>query len=121
MNTIVIFGRVTRDPEVFWNEEGDAMLSFTLADNSYGKKKTVNFFRCVCFGARAEKMGNLIGKGTGLMISGKLETGKYVGKDGIERQQFDVLVNDFTLTDSKLPKIADKIDTPDTPQKAVEP
>ena len=110
MNVITVFGRCTKDPRVIYREDEQPMIEFFIADNDYdGKKiivdgkekKPVNFFRCVAFGVRAEKLGNVLGKGVGVMVSGRLTKSEYQGKDGIKRMQDDILVDKFEFTDRK--------------------
>ena len=111
MNTIVVTGRCVREPEVLYEDE-KVMVSFTIADNGHnGREKTVNFHRCVAYGSRAERLGNILGKGVGISVSGRLNKSKYTGKDGVTREQCDILVNDFTFTDRK-----DSVPTPEVPE-----
>lgn len=101
-NQINVWGRCVREPEVFYNEEGQVMVSFDIADNYYnGKEKSVNFFRCVAFGKRAEYLGNTIGKGMGIYVSGRLNKSKYTGQDGVTRTEDDILISNFEFTDKK--------------------
>lgn len=102
MNTISVFGRCTRDINVSYKENGQVVIAFILADNEYnGKEKITNFFRCVAFGQKAENLGNNIGQGTGIMVTGKLIKTKFTGKDGVTRTQDDIIVEKYQLTDKK--------------------
>lgn len=102
MNTIVVSGRCFLEPDIYQNEAKDTMIAFVVVDNGFnGREKTVNYHRCVAYGSRAERLSKFLKKGTGISVSGRLNKSKYKGKDGIEREQTDILVNDFMFTDRK--------------------
>lgn len=102
MNTIVVSGRCFLEPELFQNEENKVMISFVIADNGFnGREKTVNYHRCVAYGSRAERLSKVLKKGTGVSVSGRLNKSVYTDKNGIKREQSDILVNDFMFTDRK--------------------
>lgn len=97
MKSITIAGRVGKDAELRRTQNGDAVASFSVAvDDGWGDRKTTVWFDCSIFGKRAEKVPDLIRKGTALTLVGDLGTREHNGKTYLT-----VRVNDFTLQGGK--------------------
>lgn len=104
MNQIIIHGRFTRDPEIssFRNKEGrdTSVCRFSVAVNrNYGDE--ADFFNCSVFGKRAEVIDKYFGKGSGIIIRGRIESNKYKDKDGNDRIGWGIMVEDFDFCGSK--------------------
>ncbi len=97
MKTVSIAGRVGKDAELRRTQNGDAVASFSVAvDDGWGDRKTTMWFDCSLFGKRAEKVPDLIRKGTAIALNGDLGTREHNGKTYLT-----VRVNDFTLQGGK--------------------
>ena len=79
VNIVCLAGNVTRDAELKRTTGGSSVLVFTLAVNEHFKnnstgawEKRPNYFDCVMFGPRAEKLAQYITKGAKLAITGRL-------------------------------------------------
>lgn len=86
MNKVILQGRLTKDPDVFENEN---MLSvnFTLAVNrSYKNKSTgqydTDFISCQAYGGAATLIRDHLFKGNLVIIEGEWRTGSYQRQDG---------------------------------------
>lgn len=92
MNSVVLVGRLTKDPEVRYTAESQmAVANFTLAiDQGYGEKKTTNFPRIVCFGKTAESVEKFLSKGKLCAVHGYIQTGSYKNKEGATIYTTDV-------------------------------
>lgn len=80
MNTALLIGRLTRDPEI---KSGAA--TFTLAINRAPDKNgdiKADFIRCVAFGKTAENVVRYLTKGRLVAVEGRIQTGSYQNKDG---------------------------------------
>ena len=87
MNQVTIMGRLTRDPELTYNNAtGNAMVRFSVAvDKKLSREKrqemesrnqpTADFINCVCWGKLAETVNNFSGKGKRVIVEGRLQTG----------------------------------------------
>lgn len=74
MNSIVLIGRLTRDPESRFFESGTNVTKFALAvDKGYGKDKEADFFDCEAWGKTAEVVANYCQKGKQVCIQGRVE------------------------------------------------
>lgn len=105
MNKVSLVGRVTRDLELKRFTDGQRVYTyFTIAVNDYaGKEKgTVsNFINVVAFDKKAEILCKYITKGRELAVTGKLENGGYIDKDGIKRYNMKVILEDFNFVGTK--------------------
>lgn len=113
MNQVTIMGRLTRDPELSYNNNsGIAMTRFTLAvDRRLSREKkqemesrnqpTADFIGCISWGKLAETIGRYTGKGKRVLVEGRIQTGSYVAKDGTRRYTTDVVASSVEFIDWK--------------------
>lgn len=100
MNKYMATGNLVRDMEVTFLANGTALGKNTLAVKDEFKKDTTHFFNITAFGKTAETMGNLLHKGSKILIEGQLSQSTYE-KNGEKRSSTDVIVNRFEFLDSK--------------------
>ena len=81
MNKVCLMGRLTREPDTRYSQ-GD-------------------FIRCVAFGRQAEFAGKYFRQGTKIAISGRIQTGSYVNREGNKVYTTDVVVEDQEFAESK--------------------
>lgn len=95
MNTVILKGRLTKDPSVRYTQgqEQMAIARYTLAVNRKGKKDEADFISCVCFGKSAEFAEKYLKKGQEILVTGRIQTGSYDGKDGQKVYTTDVIVD----------------------------
>lgn len=105
MNNVNLVGRVTKDLELKTSEDGQhSYTNFTLAVDDYaGKEKgrISSFIEIVAFGKKAEVLCEYITKGRELAITGKLQSGSYVDKEGTKKYNIKVILEDFNFVGSK--------------------
>lgn len=90
-NRIVLIGRLCRDPELKYLDNGTAVASLRLAvDQGYGDQKTAFFLDVSCFGKTAEFVGQYVAKGRLVSVDGRLQERKWTGRDGEEKKAFEV-------------------------------
>lgn len=104
MNNVTLTGRITKDLELKYTQNGKAYCRFTLAvDRGLSKEKkqeaeangqpTADFINCVAWGTTAEVLNRYTAKGKKILVNGSIETGSYTAQDGSKRYTTDVLVN----------------------------
>ena len=97
INTAVIMGRLTADPELKTTASGLSVLSFSVAvDRNYqkeGEEKAVDFINVVAWRKTAEFVSKYFHKGSMIAIEGSIQTRKYEDKDGNKRTAFEILAN----------------------------
>lgn len=103
VNVVCLAGNLTRDAELKQTTNGNAVLTFTLAVNEPYKNPTTgtwdkrpNFFDCVMFGARAEKLAQYIHKGSKVSIAGRLRYRTWE-QDGAKRSKVEVVADEIEL------------------------
>ena len=86
MNRVSLIGRITRDPEVRYSQNGSAFLMFTIAVNRNQRdangQTLADFISVTAFGQTAEFIGRYIKKGFLLAVAGRIQTRNYQGQDG---------------------------------------
>ena len=104
MNKIILMGRLTRDPEVRYTQNGNTPVArYSLAvDKKYKRDDgiTADFFNIVAFGKFAEFTEKYLRKGTKMLISGRVQTGTY-DKEGVKIPFFEVVVEEQEFAESK--------------------
>ena len=100
MNIICIAGNISRDAEVKYLANGDAVASFAVADNM-GKDKGAIFWNCSLFGKRAESLGQYLKKGGAVTVTGTASEREWTDKDGLKRKSMDVRVSEVALQGGK--------------------
>ena len=104
MNSVILMGRLTADPEVRYNKDGDAFGSYTLAvDRRYKKDggQETDFIRCVMFGKTAEFAEKWLKKGTRMIVRGRIQTGSYTNREGKKVYTTDVVVEEQEFAQTK--------------------
>ena len=118
MNSICIAGNLTKDAEVRYLPNGDAVASFGLADNMAGKDKGAIFWQCSMFGKRGESLAPYLLKGHPVTVSGSVSERSYTDKDGNQRKSMDVRVNDVALQGGKRDEAPHQAARPAAPRPA---
>ena len=109
MNKVILMGRLTRDPEIRYSAGDNAMAvaRFTLAvdrrkrANAPTDEPTADFINCVSFGKQAEFAEKYLRKGTKMVITGRIQTGSYINKDGQKVYTTDIIVDEQEFAESK--------------------
>lgn len=107
VNKCVFIGRLGRDPEVRYLNDGKMITSFSIAvdesykNNSGEKVSKTEWVNIVAFGKLAEICGNYLQKGKLVYIEGKIQTRTWEDKDGAKRYATEIVANDMKMLDSK--------------------
>lgn len=112
MNSVVLIGRLARDPDLKYLPSGMAVANMTLAVDKelFGDKKqeainqgkpTADFIRVVVFGKQAENCANYLSKGSMCAVNGRINTGSYTTQTGEKRYTTDVVANRVEFIGSK--------------------
>jgi len=92
-----MIGRLTRDPEMRTTTTGLQVTEFSIAVDKRSKptdgSPTADFFRCKAWRQTAEFVANYLTKGRLVAVEGRLETRKYVDKDGNNREVTEIVAD----------------------------
>ena len=105
LNTIIIMGRLTADPELRTTSSGLSVSSFTVAvDRRYqrqGEDKQTDFIPVVAWRQQAEFVSKYFSKGQMIAVEGSLQSRKYEDKNGNPRTAYDVIADRISFCGSK--------------------
>ena len=107
INTCTISGNLTRDPELRATASGTEILGFSVAVNDRRRNPQTgewedhpNFIDCTMFGSRASALANILHKGSGVTVQGKLRWSQWE-RDGQKHSKIEVVVDEIALHDKK--------------------
>jgi len=106
-NQVILTGRFTKDPELRYTPNGQAVASFAIATNRTrvgqdGEKiEEVQYFDIVVWAKQAEFVSQYLGKGRKVMIVGRLQNRSWEAQDGTKRYKTEVIASEVNFMDSK--------------------
>lgn len=109
MNSVILMGRLTRDPEVRVANGATPMTiaRYTLAvdrrrgRSDQGDQPTADFISCVAFGKSGEFVEKYLHKGSKILVRGHIQTGSYNKQDGTKVYTTDVVVDEQEFAESR--------------------
>lgn len=98
MNSVVLIGRLTRDPEVRYISKSQmAVAAFTVAINrgkdKHGNDRGADYIPVTVFGRQAENCEKYLAKGRLVAVQGRIQTGSYTNRDGATVYTTDVVAD----------------------------
>lgn len=100
VNNITVLGNLTRDPELRFTPNGNAVASFGIAVNRRTQDRQsgewvddVDFFNVVTWMRLAENCAESLSKGDRVLISGRLTQDSWDDKDGQKRSSVKIIAN----------------------------
>ena len=105
LNTVMLLGNLTRDPDMRQTQHGSAVATFGLAVNRRYRQgdqwiEQVCYVDIVTFGRQAETVGKYLNKGSLVMIEGRLEWCSWETEDGHKRSKHQVIANNVQFMPS---------------------
>jgi len=105
LNRVILIGRLTKDPELRYTQNGTAVASFTLAvnrtrTNQQGEREA-DFIPVVVWQKQAENCANFIGKGSLIAVEGRLQIRTYDDKEGQRRWVTEVVAENVRFLDKR--------------------
>lgn len=127
LNRAMVYGNLTRDPELKSLPSGMQVASFSLATNRTwndkdGKKQeAVEYHNVTSFGKQAEVIAKYLTKGSPLYVEGRLQTQSWE-KDGVKHYRTEIVVEQFQFGPKKDSADAPKSDIlPEYPTEDIDP
>lgn len=101
---VIVAGNVTRDPEMRATPSGAQACNFTIAVNRVFRggdgeqQEQTSFIDCVAWGRSGETISQYVKKGSGLIVSGRIEQRSWEDKtSGQRRSRTEIVVDDFSF------------------------
>jgi single-strand DNA-binding protein len=99
LNTVLLAGHLTRDPEVKVLAKERTVAAFSIAINRRYKgsdgefKEESTFVDCEAWGRTAELVGQYLAKGSGCYVEGRLKLDTWQDKEGAKKSRLKVVVD----------------------------
>ncbi len=101
-STVTVVGNLTRDPEIRYTTGGAAKASFGMAVSrrwqnrqSQEWEEQTSFLNVVCWREMAENVAESIGKGTRVVVTGRLEQRSWETEQGEKRSVVEIVADEI--------------------------
>ncbi len=106
LNSVVLIGRLTRDPEYKIVGEGSSLVNFSIANNrtyvvNGVKKDETHYFDCVAWGKLAEIIKEYASKGKQILVEGRLVQETWDTQDGKKASKIKIRTENVQLLGSR--------------------
>ena len=112
MNRVILLGNLGADPELRFTGSGVPVLNLRLAtsesfvDKNREVQERTEWHNVVFWGARAEGLAKVLGKGDCVLVEGTMRTTSYE-KDGLKRYRTEVIGRELRFTGRRVPPALD--------------
>ena len=100
-NTVTVVGNITRDPELRFTPNGQAVASFGLAVNRRWQNRQTqeweedtSFFDVTCWREMAENVSESLQKGARVVVTGRLDQRSWETQDGDRRSKVEITADE---------------------------
>lgn len=99
INKAIIYGNLTRDPELKALPSGSQVCEFGVATNRVWKDKngarqeSTDYHNVVVFGRQAELIKQYLHKGSGVFLEGRIQTRSWDAQDGTKRYRTEIVAD----------------------------
>jgi single-strand binding protein len=125
LNKVILIGNLDRDPEIRYMPNGEAVCNFSIAtsetwnDRQTGQRQErTEWHNITLYRRLAEVAGQYLRKGSPVYIEGRIQSRKYMGKDGIERTAYDIIGSEMKMLGSRSGGSAEHGDAPTQEQSS---
>jgi single-strand DNA-binding protein len=107
INSVVVTGNLTRDPELRSTPSGTPVCKLRVAVNSRRKDQSgqwvdkPNYFDVTVWGAQGENCANYLSKGRPVAVQGRLDWREWEAQDGSKRQAIEMIADSVQFLGSR--------------------
>lgn len=103
LNSVILIGRLTKDPELRYTPSGKAVATIRLAVdrgtvNQQGEREA-DFIDVITWEKQAEVIANYLQKGRLVAVQGRLQIRQYTTSDGKRREKAEVVATTVRFLD----------------------
>ena len=91
LNQVTMLGRLTKDPELRYTQQGNPVCTFSIANNQGPDQ--VSFFDIVVWNKQAENCSQYLSKGKLIAITGKLNQRRWQDQNGQARSKIEIVAS----------------------------
>ena len=105
VNTVIIIGNLTRDPEMRYTPAGHPVTNFSVATNRVWttadgeRREETEFHDVVAWNKLAEICNQYLRKGRKVYVRGRLQTRRWHAADGSPRSKTEIVAEDMVILD----------------------
>ena len=124
LNTAILMGRLTADPELKTTQNGVSVTSFCVAvDRRFqrqGEEKQTDFINVVAWRQTADFVSRYFHKGSMIAVQGSIQTRNYEDKNGNKRTAVEIVADNVSFCGSKSESDGQQTQNPqNTPRPSV--
>ncbi|MGI8752182.1 MAG: single-stranded DNA-binding protein [Acidimicrobiales bacterium] len=100
-NNVTIVGNLTRDPELRFTPSGQATVTFGVAVNRRWQNRqtqewdeATSYFDVVCWAQMAENVAQSLGRGSRVVVSGRLDQRSWENSEGDKRSKIEITADE---------------------------
>src|SRR5690625_3952843 len=105
INTVTLVGRLTKDVDLRYTQNGKAVANFNIAVNRPFKnaqgEQEADFINCNSWGKQAENLANYMKKGSQIGVTGRINTRSYENQEGKRIFVTEVVADQVAFLESK--------------------
>lgn len=138
INKAIIYGNLTRDPELKALPSGNKVCNFSIATNRTWKdaagarQEAADYHNIVFYGKPAEVIAQYMKKGSTIMVEGRISTRSWDGPDGKKNYRTEIVGETFqfgpkggsntaSASSGSAPSSAPEVDTIEYPSDDINP
>ncbi len=120
MNLVFLVGRVGKDPDVKYTQDGKAVTKFSLAtskkfkDKSGNRNERIEWHNITAFGKLAEICGEYLKKGSQISCVGEINYQEWE-KDGQKHYRTEIILSEMEMLGKKETKEPEQAPLDDVP------
>ena len=101
-NKVFLLGRLGKDPETFYTQQGSKVVKLNLATTEYyNQQEHTEWHNVVMFGKVADNCAQYLQKGSLVFIEGKLHTRKWQDNQGNNRYITEIIAQNVKFLTPK--------------------
>jgi len=107
VNLVILVGRLGKDPEIRYTQDGVAICNFSIAtsetrkDRNGEKKQLTEWHKIVAFRKLAEICNQFLQKGSQIYLEGSIHTRTWEDKDGNKRTTTEIVASSVQILEGK--------------------
>ncbi len=125
LNSIIVEGNLTRDPEYRLTPNGKPVCNLSVASNRYYKKdeetkKETSFFNVETWSNLADNCNQYLNKGRGVRVVGRLKQDRWKSPEGQNRERVKIVAEHIDFKPQFKKDAVPQNDTKDDDQELLE-
>jgi len=108
LNRAQVLGNLTKDPDMRFTPNGQAVANFSVATNRKWKGRdgapdgeATEYHDIVVWGKQAEAVVPMMKKGGPVLVEGRLQTRNWEGQDGVKRYKTEIIADNIIVLGSR--------------------